>query len=107
MPLTQRAQEISAFVVPQGLYHYRVLPFGMENAPATFQRLMNERIAGLENVYVYIDDLVVYSDTWEDHVSHTRSLFNRLSLAKLTVNLTKSHIGKAKVTFLGHKIGQG
>ena len=107
VPLTTRAKEISAFVTPHGLYQYKVLPFGMMNAPATFQRLMNQVIAGLENTEVYIDDIVIYSDTWKQHMEHTKALFDRLSQAKLTVNLSKSQIGKAKITFLGHEIGQG
>ena len=63
VPLTARAKEISAFVTPQGLYQYKVLPFGMMNAPATFQRIMNQVTTGLQNTEVYIDDIVIYSDT--------------------------------------------
>ena len=107
IPLTPRAQEISAFAVPQGLYCYTVLPFGMKNAPATFQRLMNQITSKLSNTQVYIDDVTVYNQTWEEHVASTRALFDKLSEAKLTVNLTKSNMGQAKVTFLGHVIGQG
>ena len=107
VPLTARAKEISAFVTPHGLYQYRVLPFGMMNAPATFQRIMNRVIAGLDNTEVYIDDIVMYSNTWNQHIEHTKALFDRLSRAKLTINLSKSQIGKARVTFLGHEVGQG
>ena len=96
-----------AFVTPQGLYQNTVLPFGMKNAPTTFQILMNKVIAGLDNTRVYIDDKVVFSDTWDDHVKHTEALFRQLLKAKLTVNLNKSQIGKVKVVFLGHEIGQG
>ena len=107
VPLTSRAKQISAFITPQGLYQYKVLPFGMKNAPATFQRLMNEVIAGLPNTEVYIDDIVLYSSSWEEHLKATFDLFDRLTKAKLTVNLAKSQIAKAKVKFLGHVIGQG
>ena len=61
VPLTPRAKEISAFVTPRGLYQYKVLPFGMKNAPGTFQRLMNHVISGLQNTEVYIDDIIVYT----------------------------------------------
>ena len=71
------------------------------------QRMMNEVISGLPNTQVYADDIIVYSDSWEKHVKHTRTLFERLTNTKLKVNLAKSQIGKAKVTFLGHVIGQG
>ena len=79
----------------------------MKNAPATFQRMMNEAILGLPNTQVYVDDIIMYSDSWEEHVKHTRTLSERLTKAKLTVNLAKIQIDKAKVTFLGHVIGQG
>ena len=59
VPLSERAKEISAFVTPDGLYQYKVMPFGMQNAPATFQRLINSVIAGCE---AYFDDVVIYSD---------------------------------------------
>ncbi len=58
VPLSQRAQEISSFVIPSGLYSYRVMSFGLRNAPATFQRLMNRVVSGLEGCAVYLDDLV-------------------------------------------------
>ena len=62
-PLTDQAREVSAFATPDGLYQYRVMPFGMKNAPATFQRMINGVIAGLDGCEAYIDDVVVYSDT--------------------------------------------
>ena len=107
VPLTDRAKEISAFVTPEGLFQCKVMPFGMKNAPATFQRLTNQVIAGLDNCVVYIDDILVYSDNWNDHLSHLRALFDRLDKANLVVNLMKSEFGKAKVTYLGHVVGQG
>lgn len=64
IPLTPRAREISAFVTPSGLYSYKVMPFGLRNAPCSFQRLMNRVISGLEGCAVYLDDVVTYSDTW-------------------------------------------
>jgi len=107
VPLTERARPISAFVTPTGLYEFRVLPFGMRNAPATFQRLMNYLTADLEGVRCYLDDLVIWSDSWEEHLVRLRALFSALSAANLTVNLQKSEFGHAHVTFLGHVIGQG
>ncbi|XP_072182212.1 uncharacterized protein [Diadema setosum] len=107
IPLTQRAKEISAFVTSKGLFQYTVMPFGMKNAPATFQRMMNELICGLDGCEVYIDDVVVYSDSWDDHVRTVKELFKRLSAASLTVNLVKSEFGHSEVQFLGHVVGHG
>ena len=107
VPLTNRAKEISAFVTPDGLYQCNVMPFGMKNAPGSFQRLMNSIIQGLEGCVIYIDDAVIYSDTWEEHLLRIRAFLDRLANAKLTVNLAKSEFAQAFVTYLGHVVGQG
>ena len=107
VPLTDRAKEISAFVTPDGLFQYKVTPFEMKNSPATFQRLINSVTAGLDGCEAYIDDVIIYSDTWEDHLKTIRKFFERLSEAKLTVNLAKSEFARAHVTYLGHVVGQG
>ena len=75
VPLTPRAQEISAFVTPTGLYQYTVMPFGMKNAPATFQRMINHLIQNLDGCDGYIDDVVIYSETLEKHIHRILKLF--------------------------------
>ena len=107
IPLTPRAKEISAFATPRGFYQYTVMPFGMKNAPATFQRLVNSLISDLDGCEAYIDDIVVYSEEWDVHVQRIRALFDRLAAAKMTVNLTKSEFGGGSVQFLGHVVGSG
>lgn len=107
VPLTERAKSISAFATPSGLYQYEVLPFGMKNAPATFQRMMQSTISGLPHTGAYIDDLITWSDSWEEHIKDVETLFQRLTQANLTVNLNKSDFGCATVTYLGYVIGQG
>ncbi|XP_076029782.1 uncharacterized protein LOC143018307 [Oratosquilla oratoria] len=96
-----------AFITPEGLYQFTVLPFGLRNAPATFQRLMNIVTAGLMGVRCYLDDLVVFSDSWGEHVDRLRALFAVLGAHSLTVNLAKSEFGHARITFLGHVVGKG
>ena len=66
--LTPRASEISAFVTPDGLFKYLCMPFGMRNAPSTFQRIINHVIRDIEGVSAYLDDLLVVSNTWEEHI---------------------------------------
>ena len=100
--LTDQAKEISAFVTPNGLYQYKVMPFGMKNSPATFQRLINQVTTGLPGCEAYIDDVVICTDTWTQHLETMRKFFERLYEAKLTINLSKSEFGQATVTFLGH-----
>ena len=105
--LSPRAQKISAFITPNGLFEYTVMPFGMKNSASTFQRLMNSVISGMKNVQAYLDDLVVYSSTWEEHLSTLCELFRRLRSANLTINLTKSEFVHARVKYLGHFVGGG
>ena len=107
VPLTQRAREISAFVTPSGLYQYKVMPFGMKNAPATFQRMVNKLVRDIDGCEGYIDDVVIYSDDWSDHIRQIKRFFQIMQEAKLTINLMKSEFGKATVKYLGHIVGQG
>ncbi len=83
------------------------MPFGMKNAPSTFQRLMNHIVYGLQGCVIYIDDAVIYSDTSEEHLLNIRAFLERLAAAKMTVNLPKSDVAHAFVTYLGHIVAQG
>ena len=107
VPLTERAKELSAFVTPSGLYQFKVMAFGMKNSPATFQRLINSVTSGIDGCDAYIDDAIIYSDTWEEHLSTIRQFYDRLGDARLTINLSKIEFACATVTFLGHVVGQG
>lgn len=107
VPLTARASEISAFVTPDNFLQYKVMAFGMRNAPATFQRLMREVLSGVTDCEAYLDDIVIYSSTWRDHVEKLNCVFDRSAAANLTLNLAKCDFAKAVVTYLGKKVGQG
>ena len=107
VPLTQRAREVSAFVTPSGLYQYKVMPFGMKNAPATFQKMFNKLVRDIDGCEGYIDDVVIFSDNWSDHIRQIERFFQIMREAKLTINLMKSEFGKATVKYLGHIVGQG
>ncbi len=86
VPLSPQVREI-AFIMPSGLYSYTVIPFGLHNAPATFQRLMNRVVADMQECAVYLDDVVVYSDTWETHMDCIRELFIHFVEARLMIAL--------------------
>ncbi len=68
VPLTERASEISAFATPDAFLQYKVLAFGLRNAPATFQRLMCKVLSNVKNGEAYLDDVVCYSETWGSHL---------------------------------------
>ena len=83
------------------------MPFGMKNSPATFQRLINTIIAGIEHCDAYIDDAIIHNDEWNHHLGTIKVFFDKLSEAKLTINLAKSEFCHATLTFLGHVVGHG
>uniref|UniRef100_A0A3B3BUU0 Gypsy retrotransposon integrase-like protein 1 n=1 Tax=Oryzias melastigma TaxID=30732 RepID=A0A3B3BUU0_ORYME len=107
VPLTKHASDVSAFVTPDYFLQYTVMPFGMCNAPATFQRLVNKVLGDVKNCRSYLDDIVVYSEDWDEHVSTLREVFMRLSAASLTLNLAKCEFGKGTVLYLGQQVGSG
>ena len=98
------SQEKTAFATHQGLFEFKVMPFGVMNAPAVFQWLMQRVLSGLQFVSVYLDDIIVYSETLEDHVSHLRIMFERLRTAGLKLNPTKCKFVCDEVEYLGHLI---
>lgn len=83
------------------------MPFGLCNAPATFQRLVNLLFADLPWCRAYLDDVVIFSNTWEEHLSALRVVFTRLMEANLTLNLAKCEFGEATISYLGHQVGRG
>lgn len=107
IPLTPRAQQIAAIVALGKVYVPLVMPFGLSTAPTAFQSLMNKVLSHVPGVAVYIDDIVVFSDTWSQHVSQLDSVFQALAEANLVLNLFKSDFGHAEVTYLGHVVGRG
>lgn len=86
VPLTSRAADISAFVTPDHFLQYTVMPFELRNAPATFQRLMNIVLGRVRNCEVYLDDIVVYSDTWSEHMETLTDVFHRLERASPSIS---------------------
>ena len=83
------------------------MPFGMKTSPATFQRLINTIVAGIEHCDAYIDDAIMYNDEWNHHLGTIKVFFDKLSEANLTINLAKSEFCHATLTFLGHVVDHG
>ncbi|MCP3668139.1 MAG: hypothetical protein GY696_37575, partial [Gammaproteobacteria bacterium] len=99
-------REKTAFCCFSGLFEFNVLPFGLTSAPASFQRLMEVTLAGLQwrNVLVYIDDICIFSPDFETHLRDIEQVLSRLSKAGLKLKPTKCHFGCAEIPFLGHVI---
>ena len=108
VPLDDVSVPISAFVTPHGHFQWRYMPFGLRNAPATFSRLVNKLLMGLEGFCAaYLDDIIIFSDTWEEHLSHIRAVLTRVREAYLTLSPKKCHFAVAEVDYLGHHVGLG
>ncbi len=98
----------TTFRTKYGLYEYTVLPFGLTKAPATFQRIINNVLREhLDHfVVIYLDDILVFSDTLEEHKEHVHQVLNALQEAKLLVEPEKSRFHAQEVTSLATLLGQ-
>ena len=98
--------EKTAFRTPQGLYEFKVLPFGLANAPAVFRTLMNKIFSQQigKSVLVYLDDILVYSKTPEDHLKHLREVFRILKTQKFFCRVHKCNFNDTEIKYLGHLI---
>eukprot|EP00731_Ephydatia_muelleri_P012465 Em0006g1359a len=99
-------KEKTAFSTPEGLYQFEVMPFGLCNAPATFQRLMDKVLSGLKwySCLVYIDDIVVVGDSFENHLYNLVGVLKRLREAGLKVKPSKCSLCQREVQYLGHVV---
>ena len=95
----------TAFWGPKGLYEWVVMPFGLKNAPAFFQRLMDTTLrAQYEFCRCYIDDLIIFSKSFEEHLTHLRAVFERLRAKTIKCHPKKMRLAVPDVEFLGHYV---
>lgn len=96
----------TAFVCPFGSYRFRKMPFGLKNAPATFQRLIDNFRNSLKNILVlsYLDDIIILSETFNEHVENLGAVFAKLREFKLYANREKCNFVCNRIKYLGHYI---
>ena len=89
--VAQQDREKTAFCIPEGLFEFKVLPFGLNNAPATFQRLMDLLLFELKwkTCLVYLDDVIIFAHTFEEHLHHLKEVFERFREAGLKLKPSK------------------
>ncbi|XP_069995401.1 uncharacterized protein [Penaeus vannamei] len=107
IPLHPESREVTAFTSPAGLYQFRVLPFGLSNSPAVFNRVMRQVLQGVKGVEAFTDDILVHFSTFEEHLKILEEVFQRLRCANMTVKPSKCEIGFKEVQYLGHTLGEG
>jgi len=100
-------REKTAFSFEGRLYEFNRIPFGLHSAPQEFQRMMNEVLAGLPFAKPYLDDIIIFSDSLEEHIKHLEIVFKALNRANLRINSKKCIYAVTQVEFLGYKVGAG
>ena len=104
--MNDESVEITTFTTKFGNYQFKVMPFGLTNAPATFQREMNQILFPLIGVCVYnfIDDILIYSKSVEEHLIHIQQVLEIFRKHKLKINIEKCQFFRTEVEVLGHKL---
>ena len=105
--MKKKDKDYTTFTCHKGLYRFKVMPFGLVNAPATFSRIMRKRLVGSEGLDNFIDDVLGHTPDWENHLIVLRDFFERTRKANLVLRPTKCSIGDSRVTFLGHQLSKG
>src|SRR6266542_4788381 len=105
--LTKRSRKYTAFLTAYGLYQFKVIPFGLVNAPAIFQRLINNVLRNYLRKFclVYLDDIIIYSNSLKDHKQHVRKVLQAIRSAGFKLKPAKCKWFKQEIIFLDHKIG--
>ena len=108
VPVRKEDQPKTAFTTPYGLFQFKVMPFGLQGAPATFQRMMDVLLNEMSAfAAAYLDDVIIHSETWDEHVTHVSRVFQCLDNAGLTVKPRKCQFAMSTCTYLGHIVGNG
>lgn len=104
--MDEKDVEKTAFNTENGHFEFLRMPFGLKNAPATFQRVMDNILRGIQNekCLVYLDDIIVYSTSLQEHIERLRTVFQRLREANFKIQLDKSEFLRKEVAYLGHVV---
>ena len=102
IPLDESSIPKTAFTSPFGKYEYIKVPFGLVQAPAYFQELMTGVLKDFSFTIAYLDDIIIFNRTAEEHLYHIRQVFEKLQNAKLSMKLSKCHFFTKEIQYLGH-----
>lgn len=101
--MSEKSKHKAAFITQEGIYEWKRMPFGLMNAPISFQTVMTHVLRGLnfKSCLVYVDDILVFSQTFEEHLIHLEQVFSRLRDANLKLNPEKCDFGRDEIKYLG------
>ena len=105
--MDEGAKQYTAFTTHEGLYEWNVMPFGLVNSTATFVKMMGIILNKVPCVRHYVDDICIFTESWEEHIRILRDLFNILRTHNITVSPEKVRIGLTRLDFLGYNVGEG
>jgi hypothetical protein len=106
--LDTSSQILTAFTCPEGHFQWKVMPFGLKQAPSIFQRHMDETFKGFEKFCrIYVDDIIVFSDNDKDHTKHVTQVLDRSKDIGMILSLPKAQLFKESINFLGLIIDKG
>lgn len=102
IPVSPASKEKTAFSTPSGLYQYKVMPFGLHGTSAIFQRLMDKVLRPhTEYASAYLDNIVIFSESWETHLNRVNAVLQSLREVSLTANPDKCFVGLSEAKYLG------
>ena len=105
--MSEKSKEKTAFSTPDGHYQFKVVPFGLKNAPTDFNRIIRLVMGNCQFVKTYFDDFVVHSEAFDDHVVHLRNVLEKLRKANLKLKPSKCEFFTKKAKILGHVVSKG
>ena len=103
-----QSKDLTIFISPWGRFRFNHMPFGLRNVHAVFQALIEKVLSECAELSsVYNDEVLVYSDSWKDHLKHVKAVLQALRQAGLMAKPSKCQWGKQYLEFLGHRVGCG
>ncbi|KAG0440160.1 Retrovirus-related Pol polyprotein from transposon 17.6, partial [Dictyocoela muelleri] len=94
----------TGFKIMKRTFVFNKMPFGLCNAPATFQRIMNNMLKNVKDVLIYLDDILIYSKNYDDHYKTLKEVFEIFGKNNVSINFDKSQFLQKEIDFLGHRI---
>ncbi len=106
--MSEGSEDLTLFICPMGKFKFCRMPFELKNAPAIFQSVLEEVLKPVSDVCSnYIDDVIVYSDSWSEHLADLTRVIKRLGEVGLTIKRSKCEFGKRYMLYLGLQVGGG
>lgn len=108
LPMAETSKPLTAFRCEDGHFQFRRMPFGLVNAPASFQKFMNSMLTGMKGLelQVYLDDVCIATSGWSSHITALKKFFTIVMKTRIKLKPSKCLIGSTEITFLGHVISE-